>query len=457
MLKLSLFIRRFLLIALPLAIAGCSREAAVVQPPPLEVMIAQPIKEKIINWDNYTGTVAAMESPDIKARVQGQIKEVAFKEGEEVTAGTALFIIDSDPFVADLNQAKGQLTTWEGKLKFAEDKIAIYAPLEKKGTVSKEELLQANSLKAESLGNIETAKGKIKEAEVNIGYCKITSPIDGKVGQAMLTKGDMVNPTNGKVLTTVVSVDPMYVYFYVNERALLSYQKVLADIAAATAKNGQVAKESQYPNDSKDSKISKDAAKENKDAKDAKDSKSTKDPNHTKDNTQGKDSQAAEQGKDVGPKIPVELARLSDADYPFKGVIDFIDNRVDPNTGSVKVRAKFANPKGADGSRLLTPGLFARIRIAITPPYPAVLIADRAILTDQSLKYVLVVNKAKKNEVERVDITASNRIQPDGLRSVTSGLKGDEWVIVEGVNRARPGIIVNPKEESMPRQPTSAK
>lgn len=381
-----------------LLVIGCApRQPPVTEVPPVEVVIAQPVKEKIEDWDVYTGTVESRESVDIRSRVRGEIKDVFFKEGAEIAAGTELFQIDSGPFQADLNQAKGQLATWEAKLKLAEERVALYKPLAEKGTVSKEELLKAYSDRGEAIGGIDASRGKILEAELNIGYCKITSPIAGKVGEAIFTKGNMVSGSGAdSLLATVIAVDPMYVYFNVNERALLNYRKVLKERAA-------------------------------------------KDPN-------------ADKGGP--PKIPVEMALTGDTQFPYKGIIDFVDNRVDPTTGSIKVRARFENPKGPDGSRPLTSGLFARVRAVVADPYQGLLVADRAILTDQSLKYVLVVNKEKKNVVERVDVTASNRVQPSGLRQILAGLKGDEWVIVEGVNRARPGVTVNPKEGAMPQRPT---
>lgn len=391
---------RIVLVLLGIAVTliGCApRQVPVAEVPPVEVVVAQPLKEKIDDWDIYTGTVEARESVDIHSRVRGEIKDVFFKEGAEIAAGTELFQIDSAPFQADLNQAKGQLATWEAKLKLAEERVALYKPLAEKGTVSKEELLKAYSDRGEAIGGIDSSRGKILEAELNIGYCKITSPIAGKVGEAIFTKGNMVSGSGtDSMLATVIAVDPMYVYFNVNERALLNYRKLLKENAA-------------------------------------------KDPNATKGAT---------------PKIPVEMALTGDTSFPFKGIIDFVDNRVDPTTGSIKVRARFENPKGPDGNRPLSSGLFARVRVSIAEPYQGILVADRAILTDQSLKYVLVVNKEKKNIVERVDVTAANRVQPSGLREITAGLKGNEWVIVEGVNRARPGVTVNPKEGAMPHRPT---
>src|SRR5207237_2012184 len=129
----------------------------------------------------------------VRSRVRGHVKNVQFAEGEEIAAGTELYLIDSEPFQADLKQAKGQLTTWEAKLKLADEKIAFYKPLADKGSVSKEELLKVVADKGEAIGGIDGAKGKILEAEQNIGYCKISSPIAGKVGAALLSMGDLVN------------------------------------------------------------------------------------------------------------------------------------------------------------------------------------------------------------------------------------------------------------------------
>src|SRR5262249_16006877 len=156
---------------------------------------------------------------------------------------------------------------------------------------------------------------------------------------------------------------------YVNERALLNYQKTLREQAAKHA---------------------------------------------------GKNGESLEK-----LKIPVEMGLINDAVYPHKGVVDFVDNRVDPATGSIKVRARFDNPKGPDGKRPLTAGLFAGVEVDVADPYLAILIADRAILADQSLKYVLVVDRTKENLVERVDIEPANRVQENGLRVVISGLTGD--------------------------------
>lgn len=388
-------IKTLLLLGIASIALGCENGPPVKKPTPVEVLISKPItNEQIEDWDTFTGTVESKESVEIRARVRGEIKDVLFKEGDEIEANKLLFVIDDDPFQADLKQAKGQLVTWEAKLKAADEKITIYKPLAEKGTISKEELVQAFGAKGEALGGIDTSKGKILEAETNIKYCKIRSPIAGKVGQALITKGNIVNSgASENLLTTVISVDPLYVYFYVNEQAFLRYQDHMRK---------------RYERHKK-------AEKE---------------------------------------QIPVEMALSVGAGYPFKGVVDFVDNKIDKNTGTYKVRARFDNPKGPDGQRRLTAGLFARVRVAVGDPYTPIQIAERAILSDQSMKYVLVVNKEKNNLVERVDIVPSERTQPSGLKAVESGLKGDEWIIVEGVNRARPGSECTPKDVvPMPRRP----
>src|ERR1043166_8161071 len=218
----------FVVLGLATVTSGCRPNSGAVKPPPADVVISQPVSAKITDYDTYTGTVDARESVEVKSRVRGHIKEVRFKEGDEIAAGTVLFVIDSDPFKADLEAAQGQLKSWEGKLKAAEDKVAIYKPLAEKGTVAKDEVVKAVGERDEALGGIDTTKGKILEAQLNIGYSTITAPIAGKIGEAKLTKGNLVNSSGeDSLLTTIVSVDPMYVYFYVNERAYQRYRIML--------------------------------------------------------------------------------------------------------------------------------------------------------------------------------------------------------------------------------------
>lgn len=393
------------LLSLGLAITqpGCSRDPPVAQTPPLEVVVSQPVKEKIEDWDTYTGLVEAKESVDIRARVRGHIKEVKFKDGAEVKEGAVLFLLDDGPFKAQEEQAKGQLKVQQAKLKLAEERIGILEPLVKTGSAAKQELDKALADKGEANGSIATAKAQIQEAKLNIDYCRITAPISGKTSRALLTKGNLVNATTENLLTTLVSVDPMYVYFHVNERALQRYRE--------------------------------EAVKQARRDRAGLDKAKVKDKGHPQD-----------------ADIKVQMALINDRGFPRHGVIDFIDNRIDPSTGTIKVRARFKNDKQEGGQRPLVAGLFARVRVVVSDKYDAILVADRALLTDQSLKYVMVVNKEKSNLVERVDV-APGRLQEDGLRVIENGLKGNEWVIVDGVTLVRPGLLVAPQEGAMPRRP----
>ncbi len=396
-------LNRFSPILLVLGVTfGCTTEPELAPTPPVEVIVSQPIKGKIEQWDTYTGLVDSEESVEIRARVRGEIKEVRIKGGEEVKENDVLFVIDSDLYKAEKMQAQGTLESWDAKLKVAEEKIAIYKPLVEKGSAAKQDLDQAIANKGEATGGVLTTKGKLKEVDLNIGYCTIKSPIAGRVGRAMLTKGNLVHSGGESLMTTVVSVDPMHVYFDVNERAVQDYQKILEKA--------------------------------------------------------GKKINQGDKPAELSPgDFPVKVALVTDEEYGIKGYIDFVDNRVDPATGSKKLRAVVANPLQKDGRRRLAPGLFARVQISLMPSSDAVLVADRAILTDQSLKYVLIVDKADKNTVRRVDVVVSQRVQPSGLRGIEAGLKGDEWVIVEGVNRARPGAPVEPKTGDMPQRPIAKK
>ncbi|MBM4069974.1 MAG: efflux RND transporter periplasmic adaptor subunit [Planctomycetes bacterium] len=375
-------------------LTGCTREPQVTVPPPLEVIVSRPLKEVIEDWDTFTGLVEAKESVEIRPRVRGHIKEVKFKEGAEVKEGDVLFLIDDGPFRAQEKQADGQMKLYTAKLKLAQERIGILEPLVKSGSAAKQELDKVMADQGEAIAGMATAEGQIQEARLNTEYCRIVAPISGHISRAFLTKGNLVNAAGDNLLTTLVSVDPMYVYFHVNERALLRYRNHMIALAS-----------------------------KNKDT-----------------------------GKKSDMDIKVQMGLATDRDYPHKGIIDFIDNRVDSSTGTIKVRARFDNPKRADGRRLLAPGMFARIRAAVADPHPAILVADRAILTDQNMKYLLKVNRSKENLVERVDIEAG-RLQEDGLRVVDAGLKGDEWIIVDGVTMVRPGVTVTPREGSMPRRP----
>ena len=322
--------------------AACSREATVVAPPPPEVSISQPVEEPVQDTLEFTGRTSAIETVEVRARVTGYISKVAFSDGAVVKAGDLLFEIDPREY-------------------------------------------QATVLRAE--GDVAALRAQLENARLDLEFTRVTAPIAGRVSRAEITAGNLVvvGASGGPLLTTIVSLDPIYVYFDADERALIRVRK-------ARLANGETAVPS--------------------------------------------------------GKTPAFVGLAEEEGFPHHGMIDFLDNRVDPSTGTIRVRAVLPNPDA-----LLTPGLFVRVRIPVSDAKPALLVNDRAIGTDQDRKYVLVVNDKNVVEYRPVKLGAMH----EGLRTVTEGLAPADWVVVNGVQRARPGVTVAPQKVSMrPVAPATA-
>jgi RND family efflux transporter MFP subunit len=361
--------------------AGCRREPpAVASLPPPQVSVAAPLEREVVDFDEYTGRMTAVEEVEVRARVRGYLIKVNFTEGTEVKQGDVLFEIDPRPFQADLDAAKGQVAQWEAKLARAEADVVRNERLLPKGAASQKDLDTAIAERGEARAAIQSARAAVERAALDVEFTKVTAPISGRVSRAYVTKGNLVNASGAEttLLTTIVSLDPIYVYFDVDERALLRYQ--------------QGAREQVGGNDQ---------------------------PANVRE-----------------AKIPVQLGLAAESGLPHEGVIDFADNRVDPQTGTIRVRGVFAN-----ANRVFTPGLFARVRVPVGDKYQAVLVPDRAIGTDQGQKYLLAVND--KNVVEYRAVKMG-RLH-DGLRVIQEGIKPGELVIVNGIQRARPGLTVAPE------------
>jgi multidrug efflux pump subunit AcrA (membrane-fusion protein) len=423
--------RKMLLsLAVLLGAVGCSSSPPLAETPPLEVIVAKPVRKIVPDWDVYTGTMEAMKTVNVYSRVDGHIKAVLFKEGEEIKKGQELFQIDDEPFKAAKTRAEGQLKMWKAKLQLAEEGLKRYDQLYNKGSASKADLDQAQAAKGEALGGIDVANAALKEADLNIDYSKIDADINGKVGEALVTEGNYVKSMgNQNLLTTLRAVDAIKVVFYVPESAERRYNEFLRE----QAEKQKQAEAPAFLSASTVGLLGSPLGQGSFLAASAL--------------IPGK-AQAEGNPKNGKPKpIPVEVATINDKDkFPYKGYVYFADNTLDPGTGSYRVFARIENPMGPGNQRPLIPGLFARVKVSIGDPAPALIVPDRAILTDQSLKYVLVVNKAKNNVVERVDVTLAPREQEKGWAVVKKGLSGDEWVIVDGVNRVRPGVSVKPVE-----------
>lgn len=315
----------------------------------------------------------------------GYLTEVKFTDGQEVKQGDLLFQIDPRPFQAVLESANGQKAQWEAKLARGEADVQRYEKLVPTGAATPQDLDKATADVGEAIAAIQSAQAAIDRAELDLQFAKIAAPISGRISRAQITSGNLVRGDN-ELLTTIVSLDPIYVYFDVSERDLLRFQA-----------RGRAAR-----------------------------------------------AAAAPQPELRVQKIQVQLGLANEPGYPHEGVIDFADNRVNPTTGTIRLRGVFDNAK-----RIFSPGLFARVRVPISDSYRAVLVAERALGIDQGVRYVLTVDDKQIVKRQFVEL---GPLQDDGLRVITSGLTPDDWVVVNGLQRARPGKPVTPQRAEMPRR-----
>jgi RND family efflux transporter MFP subunit len=358
-----------------LLFAGCGRPAARSAPPAPLVSFVQPVARDVIEWDEYTGRLEAVESVELRARVSGYLGRVHFKEGSLVRKGDLLFEIDPRPYQAEFDHAEAEQQRAVSQADLAKNDFERAQRLIDTKAISEEDFDTKAKLYAAAQAAIRSAKAAADAARLNLEFTQVHSPITGRIGRALITEGNLVVGGAGgaTLLTTVVSMDPLYCYADVDERSVLKY--------SALAREGK-----------------RDSARD-------------------------------------GP-IVVELGLANETGYPHAGLVDFLDNRVDPATGTLKARGVFPNP-----DHFLTPGFFARVRIPGSGKYRALLLPDRAFASDQSAKYVLILSAENKVEVRPV------KIGPliDGLRVVAAGLQGNERVIVDGLLRVRPGMTASPK------------
>jgi multidrug efflux system membrane fusion protein len=359
--------------------AGCAKQAPPPPPPP-EVTVARPVVREVTDYFEFPGKTEAVDRVEVRARVTGYLDKVNFVDGQNVKKGDLLYEIDPRPYQAALDRAKGELARLLALADKAKADVARSERLRPSGAISQDEYELRVANLAVTQASIQSAQAAIREAELNLGYTKIRSQIDGRVSRTRVTAGNLVQMGNNdsNVLTTVVSTNPIYVYFNVDERVLLKYQ----ELAFKTGKE-------LHPDNLKDL------------------------------------------------KFPVEIGLANETGFPHAGVADFADNEIDRSTGTLRVRGIFENVK-----EYLTPGLYVRVRTPFGEPHPALLVDDRAIGTDQRLKYLLTVGK--DNLVKRCDVKVGKLL--DGLRVVESDhLTADSRVVVNGLQRAREDSPVQPK------------
>ena len=377
--------------AIGAGLAGCGGGAQpVASLPPPEVSVSQPIERAVSDSLEFTGRVEAVEAVDVRARVSGYITKVDFDAGALVKEGDLLFEIDPREYQAAVDRAEGDIARLRANLTRASAEVARTQKLRSSGAVSEREVDLATASKGGTEGELVAAQAQLAKAKLDLQFTRVTAPITGRASRAEITTGNLVvvGADGGPILTTIVSLDPVWVYFDVDEPSVLRLR------AAELRRTGRPL---------------------------------------TPENI-------------ASLNIPVEVGLTNENGFPHTGRIDFIDNRVDPATGTMRVRAVLENKDG-----LLSPGFFVRVKIATGEPKPTLLVTERAIGTDQGRKYVLVVNDKNVVEYHEVQLGAL----ADGLRAITSGLTPGEWVVVNGIQRARPGITVAPQKVAMEPKATA--
>jgi RND family efflux transporter MFP subunit len=351
--------------------------------PPPAVTVSYPVERDVIDSTDFTGRTAAVESVQVRARVWGHLQSINFSEGKEVKKGDVLFVIDPRPYAAALERAEGDVAQSEARQKRLEaDSVRARDLLQARAT-SREDYDKVNGDLAEAQAAVRSARAARYTAQLNLEYTKILAPVTGVAGRALVTIGNLVQSgeMGGTILTTVVSTDPVYAYFDVDDLTLNRIR--------ALVRNGS--------------------------------------------------SSTAPQPTQSRATIFLGLAH-EDGLFPHQGQIDFLDNQVDPGTGTLKARGVFDNKDGS-----LTPGLFARIRIPLGRPHRAILVSDRAVDTDQGQKVLFVV-KADNVVEKRLVVLGGLH---DGLREIVSGIKVGERVVVDGIQRVRGGVVAAPQLAEM--------
>ncbi len=358
---------------------GCDPKPPAPPPPPT-VSVAPVLERDIAEWDEFSGRLEAVDHVEIRPRVSGYIRRLTFTEGREVRKGEVLFEIDPRPYQADLDRAQAQLEQARTAAELAQREVARAEKLVNVQAISREEFDSRTSAQANSVAAVRAAEAAVETARLNLGWTQVRSPIAGRVSRAEVTEGNLVQagPPDATLLTTVVALDSVYLYFDSDEQTYLRY----SGRAAAAGTRGW---------------------------RDA--------------------------------RFPVYLGLANETGFPHEGRLDFVDNRIDPASGTIRTRAIFSNR-----NRQFTPGLFARVKLVGSQRAPALLVRDAAVGTDQDRKFLLVLGKGDSLEYRPVEL---GRLSDDGLRIVRKGVAAGDKVVVNGLMRVRPGVKVAPKLVAM--------
>jgi membrane fusion protein, multidrug efflux system len=369
-----------IVIAATLALSACGEsksQAAPAAPPAPPVSVAAALERKVVDSEEFPGRIEAIEQVDVRSRVTGYIDAVNFRHGAEVRKGDVLFVIDPRPFQAEVARVEAALANTRAQIDLARSELARAEALLKDQATSKREYDDAASKVRQLEAQIRSAQAAVDIARLNLSYTRVTAPISGRVGKPEITVGNLVQGEgpNSPVLTSIVSLNPIYASFEADENVYLKYGK--------HARNGSA-------------------------------------------------------------PLPVHVGLADEDGFPRKGALQFVDNRLDPRSGTVRMRAVLDNRDGK-----LTPGLYARVKLSDEArSRAAVVVADRAIGTDQSKRFVLVVGEDGKAQYREVKLGRA----VEGLRVIEEGLKPGELIVVNGLQRVRPGSVVTAQVVPMEAQ-----
>ena len=376
-------------------LAGCGDSNTYVEPPPPQVTVATPVIQEVTDYLEFTGTTAAIDHAEVRARVAGVLESMHFTPGTYVEQGDLLFVIDPRQYKAELQAAEAELAGARADDTLALTELARARQLYKKSAGPESDIVKWQGQLGTARAAILLAEAKILSAELNVEYTQVATPISGRVGREQVDIGNLVGNGEATLLTEITRFNPMYVYFNLNERDLLRVLKMYKE------------------------KIQRARL----------------------DITSGYLLEA---------QLPVYMGLANEDGYPHDGIFEFAESAVDTETGTMELRGIFANDNKPPA---LLPGLFARIRVPVDTRPDMLLVTERAIAQDQGGTYLLVVNS--ENKVERRSVTTGQRI--DGMAVIEEGLLKDDQVVVEGVQRARPGRMVTPQSVEMSGLTTSAR
>jgi membrane fusion protein, multidrug efflux system len=357
-------------------LAGCdSKPVAGAAPPPPPVTVARPLQKTITEWDEYTGRFTALETVEVRARVSGFIDSVHFKEGQIVKQGDLLFVIDPRPYRLAVEQAKADVERAKAKLEIASLDVQRGTPLARTQALTERELDTRKSTERDAAGQVGSAEAAVKQAELNLEWTEVRAPIGGRISDKRVDSGNLITggQTGATLLTVIVSIDPIHFIFDGSEADFLHYLRLAVAGGRPSSRDAQ---------------------------------------------------------------NPVSVRLADESDFKHQGRMDFVDNVINPKSGTIRGRAVFDNKDG-----FLTPGVFGRLRL-FGGEHEALLVPDGAIASDQSSKIVFTVADDGTVGTKLIELGP----MVDGLRVIRSGLAPTDRIVIDGLQRARPGAKVTAQD-----------